>query len=112
MSEVTKNPGSAARSGGLEGTLVADTVLSDVDGENGRLVLRGHSVEGLAPRASLEAVAALLWHGAAPDDRPSEARARTAFADARCAPSHGSGTSGARCRSRTRWTPCAQAWRS
>jgi len=45
---------------GLEGVVVADTKLSDVDGERGRLVIAGHDVEELAGRASLEAVAELL----------------------------------------------------
>jgi citrate synthase len=67
------------KAGGLEGTLVADTELSEVDGEQGRLVLRGHSVEVLAPRATLEAVAALLWSGVSPDDTESERQMRVAF---------------------------------
>ena len=33
------------KSSGLEGVVVADTELSEVDGEHGRLVLRGHSIE-------------------------------------------------------------------
>ena len=41
---------------GLEGVVVADTTLSDVDGEAGRLVLRGRLLEELAGRSSFEAV--------------------------------------------------------
>ena len=52
---------------GLEGVVVADTALSDVDGERGRLVIRGHDVEQLALQVDFEAVCALLWHGALPD---------------------------------------------
>ena len=52
---------------GLEGVVVAETALSDVDGERGRLVIRGHDVEQLAPRHDFEAVCALLWSGALPD---------------------------------------------
>jgi citrate synthase len=52
---------------GLEGVVVAETRLSDVDGERGRLVVRGHDVEALAERADFEAVCALLWDGALPD---------------------------------------------
>jgi citrate synthase len=46
---------------GLEGIVVAETRLSDVDGEQGRLVLAGHDVEHLAGRVPFEEVAALLW---------------------------------------------------
>ena len=48
---------------GLEGVVVAETCLSDVDGERGRLVIRGHDVEALAERADFEGVCALLWTG-------------------------------------------------
>jgi citrate synthase len=54
---------------GLEGIVVADTELSDVDGERGRLVLRGHDVESLVGRVTFEDVVGLLWDGALPDDR-------------------------------------------
>ena len=46
---------------GLEGVVVAETVLSDVDGARGRLVIRGHDVEELAGRIGYEAAVALLW---------------------------------------------------
>ena len=52
---------------GLEGVVVADTALSDVDGERGRLVIRGHDVEELALRRDFESLCALLWSGALPD---------------------------------------------
>jgi citrate synthase len=45
---------------GLEGVVVADTRLSDVDGERGHLVIAGHDVESLAPRASYEEMWSLL----------------------------------------------------
>jgi citrate synthase len=51
---------------GLEGVVVARTDLSDVDGQKGRLTIRGYDVEQLAGRASFEEVAHLLWHGALP----------------------------------------------
>lgn len=56
-----------AMQGGLEGVVVADTQLSEVDGEGGRLVIRGHDVEDLAQRCDFESVCALLWHGSLPD---------------------------------------------
>jgi len=53
-------------SNGLEGVVVADTELSDVDGERGRLVIRGHDVEQLALRHDFESACALLWGGTLP----------------------------------------------
>jgi citrate synthase len=52
-----------AMSDGLEGVVAAHTVLSDVDGAAGRLVIRGFAVEDLAGRASFEDVAHLLFEG-------------------------------------------------
>jgi len=46
--------------------VVADTALSDVDGERGRLVIRGHDVEQLALKHDFESACALLWTGALP----------------------------------------------
>jgi citrate synthase len=58
--------GNEMTSDGLEGVIVADTRLSDVDGERGRLVIRGHDVEELAKDCDFEALCALLWTGALP----------------------------------------------
>jgi len=51
---------------GLEGVIVADTFLSLVDGERGRLVIRGHDVEALAGRVAFNELCALLWNGKLP----------------------------------------------
>ncbi len=48
---------------GLDGVIVADTVMSDVDGEAGRLVVRGHALQELVGSRGFEGVAALLWEG-------------------------------------------------
>lgn len=48
---------------GLEGVVVAETKLSEVDGERGRLILAGHDAEELGARASFEQAAALFGHG-------------------------------------------------
>ena len=48
---------------GLDGVIVADTVMSEVDGEEGRLVVRGHAVEELVETRGYEGVAALLQGG-------------------------------------------------
>jgi len=63
--------------GGLDGVVAAETVLSMVDGERGRLVLRGHELRDLvASGAETEDVAALLWDGFAPEGgRPGAVRA-------------------------------------
>src|SRR5690349_7547354 len=50
----------------LDSGVTTETALSDVDGENGHLAVRGHDVERLAGRVAFEDVAALLWDGALP----------------------------------------------
>ncbi|MDJ0922216.1 MAG: citrate synthase/methylcitrate synthase [Henriciella sp.] len=52
---------------GLEGVVAARTVLSDVDGQAGRLIIRGHRVEDLAASASYEETVHLLWKGFFPE---------------------------------------------
>src|SRR6476659_4715723 len=46
---------------GLEGVVVADTTLSEVDGEKGRMIIAGHDVEQLAGKRSFEEACGLLW---------------------------------------------------
>src|SRR5262249_11204851 len=65
-----------ASGGGLEGVVVAETRLSDVDGERGRLVVAGRDVERLAGALSFEETAALLWE-------VDPAAARTGIAEGR-----------------------------
>ena len=50
-------------SDGLEGVVAAETVLSEVDGLAGRLIIRGHSLDELAGRTTYEEVTRLLWDG-------------------------------------------------
>lgn len=45
---------------------MAETTLSDVDGERGRLTIGGYPVEELAPNATFEQTAFLLWNGRLP----------------------------------------------
>jgi citrate synthase len=52
---------------GLEGVIVAETELSDVDGDRGQLVLRGWFIEDLVGHVTFEDVCALLWTGHLPD---------------------------------------------
>jgi citrate synthase len=62
---------------GLEGVLVAESEMSDIDGEAGRLVYRGYDIEDLARETTYEEVLYLLWNGDLPDREAHEA-----FADA------------------------------
>ncbi|MFS2179096.1 citrate synthase/methylcitrate synthase [Rhizobium pisi] len=48
---------------GLEDVIAAETQLSDVDGEAGRLIIRGVSLDHLVTNSSYEGVAALLLDG-------------------------------------------------
>jgi len=48
---------------GLEGVVAAETVLSEVDGQAGRLVIRGRLLDELAGRVRYEDVARLLFDG-------------------------------------------------
>jgi len=51
---------------GLADIVAAETTLSDVKGEEGRLVIAGYEVEDLAPNASFEQVVYLILHGDLP----------------------------------------------
>lgn len=56
---------------GLDGIIAADTRLSDVQGEAGRLIIRGFDLQTLVNQHHFETVAALLFDGffeAMPDD--------------------------------------------
>lgn len=69
-------------SDGLEGVIAADTVLSEVDGQAGRLVIRGRSLDDLAGRTRFEAAIALLFEGFFPN-LPDEAVLTRALGQAR-----------------------------
>ena len=66
---------------GLEDVVAAETVLSDVDGKNGRLIVRGISLDDLVTTSRYEDVVALLFDGFLPT--PSDLR--TAMGAARVA---------------------------
>jgi citrate synthase len=51
---------------GLEGIVLTETRLSEIDGDGGRLTIAGFPVEELAPRASFEEVLHLLWYDRLP----------------------------------------------
>src|ERR1700746_1246954 len=73
---------SGPNASGLDGIIGAETALSDVDGERGKLTIRGYPVEELVERARFEDVCGLMWNGAVPFDDEHAAIA-AALADAR-----------------------------
>ncbi|MBA2633892.1 MAG: hypothetical protein H0U86_12995, partial [Chloroflexi bacterium] len=56
-------PPSAA---GLEGVIVAESVISYVDGQAGKLVYRGYAIEDLAEHSTFEETTKLLLDGELP----------------------------------------------
>lgn len=58
---------------GLEGVVAAATEIAEVDGQRGRLTLRGYDIAELFGRSSFEEVAFLLWHGRLPNRADYEA---------------------------------------
>lgn len=70
---------------GLEDVVAAETILSDVDGEAGRLIIRGYPLEVLAGRWTFEQVVHLLFggfFGDLPDPEPLAAMLGQARVDA------------------------------
>jgi citrate synthase len=57
---------------GLRGVTIADTKISDVDGENGILIYRGYRIEELAKYSTFEETAYLLLHDALPTPKQLE----------------------------------------
>ena len=48
---------------GLEGVIAADTVLSHVDGNDGTIWVRGHTVDDLVKNHGFEGTVAIIWEG-------------------------------------------------
>ncbi|HST93943.1 MAG TPA: citrate synthase/methylcitrate synthase [Microvirga sp.] len=67
---------------GLDDVVAAETALSHVDGEAGRLIIGGHDLEELAGRVAFEDVVAMLWSDLAPE-ASADPRARLGEARAR-----------------------------
>jgi citrate synthase len=57
---------------GLEGVVAAQTALSHVYGEEGRLVYAGYEIEDLAENTTFEEVCHLLWFGELPNTKQLE----------------------------------------
>jgi citrate synthase len=89
MSE-SKTPSAArtpsrASANGLDKVVAAETALSSVDGEAGRLVIAGYDLEDLVATHDFEAAAALLWRTAGLDPAPVDAEVRRQLGEARVA---------------------------
>jgi citrate synthase len=65
MSTTETNQPQVAR--GLEGIVAAATNIAEVDGQNGKLTLRGYDISELSGNVIFEEVAYLLWHGKLPN---------------------------------------------
>ncbi|MEK6322431.1 MAG: citrate synthase [Acidobacteriota bacterium] len=51
---------------GLEGIVAAESRISDVNGDEGKLIYAGYDIHDLAEHSTFEEVIYLLWHGALP----------------------------------------------
>jgi citrate synthase len=66
---------------GLDDVVAAETMLSEVDGQAGRLIIRGHSLDDLVGHTTYEGVLSLLWEGLFTDvPQPSQMPGRLAIA--------------------------------
>jgi citrate synthase len=61
---------------GLDGVVAVQTRLSQVDGQNGVLIIDGYKVEELAGRVTFEKAAHLLWTGHLPTTAEAEVLSR------------------------------------
>ena len=60
----------AVTASGLDNVVAAETALSHVDGEAGRLIVAGYDVEDLVKAYDFEGAAAALWRAAGLDPAP------------------------------------------
>lgn len=63
----TPTAAAAAKSGGLQGVVAAQSDICFIDGDAGRLVYRGYEIGDLVEHATFEEVAYLLWDGRLPN---------------------------------------------
>jgi citrate synthase len=82
ISGLGKVQGDMTMANGLDDVVVAETVLSDVDGLAGRLTIRGHALAELAGRWSFPEVVHLLLDGFF-DDLPNDAKLALKMGEAR-----------------------------
>jgi citrate synthase len=82
MAEATANPRMHPGTG-LEGVSIGPSEIGLVDGENGRLIYRGHDAEVLVRENCFEEVAYLLWTGELPSIAERDALRATVFENMR-----------------------------
>jgi citrate synthase len=85
---VRKNARMRATAAGLDDVVAAETALSHVDGEAGRLVIAGYDLDALVAAHDFEAAAALLWRTAGLEPAPSADEVRGQLGEARLAAFH------------------------
>lgn len=79
------NNARSATANGLDKVVAAETALSHVDGEAGRLIIAGYDIEALVATHDFEAAAALLWATAGLDPAPGAESVRADLGEARVA---------------------------
>lgn len=68
---------------GLEGVIVGQSKLSDIDGEVGELIYAGYDIDDLARNTTFEEVCYLLWNGELPNREQLDGFKRELAAQAR-----------------------------
>src|ERR1700687_1449454 len=68
----------AVSNNGLDGIVVAETKISEVDGQRGKLIICGRDSEELAFESTFEETAALLWSDTKSDMQKQFAQGRVA----------------------------------
>jgi citrate synthase len=68
---------------GLEGVVVGQSRLSDIDGEVGELIYAGYDIDDLARHTTFEEVCYLLWNGELPNRQQLDGFKRELAANAR-----------------------------
>ena len=56
-----------AQPAGMEGVVAGNSAISNVYGDEGRLIYRGYDIKDLAEHVSFEETVYLLWHGKLPN---------------------------------------------
>src|SRR5918911_2891615 len=66
MTSATATQPAPSSSGSLKDVVAAPTSIATIDGQAGKLIYRGYTIEDLAEHASFEEVSYLLWNGELP----------------------------------------------
>ena len=92
---------------GLDEVIAAETVLSEVDGNRGKLIIRGRSLDDLAARETYEGVMAMLFEQFLDEPAPPQ-HWQSALGAARVAVFQHLGSADAAC---SRWNPSTRCAR-